>query len=158
MTFSTFYYLFFSLFIFVLSGCADHAVNRMGSESVVYEEVHSFEISFNSKGEYLDIEEFNRIVTQFELQNAVFQLHYPRKYQKQINSVYESLLSFKVDPARISLESSEKKDVVTLTVLQWKTILNNCRPLTITNAHFQSGCTVQRNITSQIVNPNKIVQ
>ncbi|CAM2792922.1 hypothetical protein [Vibrio rarus] len=141
------------LAILLISGCADHALQNRGSESVAYQEQHRFEFSFHSQSEQFDLQQVNSLVEQFDLRKARFTVQYPSVYEKQASDLVGHLKEMKIRPDWITNEALDKGDSVVLIVSQWQSVIEYCKPVTITLAMPQAGCSVKTNHTIQLVNP-----
>ncbi|MEZ8968205.1 hypothetical protein BCS96_05335 [Vibrio breoganii] len=137
----------------LLIGCADHAVQRQGTESVAYQEQHKFELSFESKEKKVEIARLEAIINQFDNKQARYDLYIPKQYQAQGTQVLDHMQSMKLRPDWVSSHIDEEGEALVLVVSQWSSVLDDCRPLTISKPQQQAGCAVETNRTIQLVNP-----
>ncbi|MEZ9550995.1 hypothetical protein AB4347_10675 [Vibrio breoganii] len=146
-----------NLFALVLSisvfGCADHALQDRGTQSLAYQEQHQFELSFETSEKQIEFSRVEAIVDQFDVQQARYELYVPEKYTEQGEQILEYMKSLNVRPDWIAQYNQQHGESIVLVVSQWQSVIDYCRPLTITKPHPQAGCSVETNRTIQLVNP-----
>ncbi|MPW35376.1 hypothetical protein [Vibrio sp. B1Z05] len=141
------------LLVLVIAGCADHALQHRGTETIAYQEQHKFELSFESSAQKIEFERIQDIVSQFDEKQARYELYVPTQLQKQGEQIVQFLKSIHVRPDWIESHSQQRGQSLTLIVSQWQSVVDYCRPLTIVKPHPQAGCAVETNRTIQLVNP-----
>ncbi|GAM73384.1 hypothetical protein JCM19241_2839 [Vibrio ishigakensis] len=137
----------------LLTACADHAVQNRGGESVAYQEVHRFDLTFETQEQKLEELKLEDIVSQFDLQQAQFELVYPREMTAKSAELYSFLRDLHIRPERISLVPAESEQGLVMLISQWQSVTDNCQPLTITKPLTKAGCSVETNRTIHLVNP-----
>ncbi|MEZ9833065.1 hypothetical protein AB4341_05985 [Vibrio breoganii] len=146
-----------NLFVLLLSitvlGCADHALQDRGTQSLAYQEQHQFELSFETSEKQIEFSRVEAIVDQFDIQQARYELYVPEKYTEQGEQILEYMKSLNVRPDWIAQYNQQHGESIVLVVSQWQSVIDYCRPLTITKPHPQAGCSVETNRTIQLVNP-----
>ncbi|GAM58832.1 hypothetical protein JCM19231_4816 [Vibrio ishigakensis] len=138
-------------------GCADHALQHRGTESIAYQEQHRFELSFESDDKKIELDRIESIVNQFDLRKARFELSYPTQYEQQALSIVEFMYDMKIRPDWVSVFPKGEESPFVLTVYQWQSVIDQCKPITITKSNPQAGCTVEANRTIQLINPGSRV-
>ncbi|GEA49588.1 hypothetical protein VIN01S_03920 [Vibrio inusitatus NBRC 102082] len=146
-----------NLFALLLSisvvGCADHALQDRGTQSVAYQEKHQFELSFESTDKEIEFARIEAIIDQFDVKQARYQLYVPKEHAKQGEQILQYIKSLNVRPDWIVMHTQPQGESILLVVSQWQSVIDYCRPLTITKPHPQAGCSVETNRTIQLVNP-----
>ncbi|MEZ9628484.1 hypothetical protein BCT86_04540 [Vibrio breoganii] len=146
-----------NLFALVLSilllGCADHALQDRGTQSLAYQEQHQFALSFETVDKQIEFARLEGIVKQFDAQQARYELYIPKEYEEQGEQILEYIKSLNVRPDWIATYTQQQGKGIVLVVSQWQSVIDYCRPLTITKPHPQAGCSVETNRTIQLVNP-----
>lgn len=137
----------------LLGACADRAVQDRGGESVAYQEVHRFELTFETDERKLEELKLSDIVSQFDIQQAQFELVYPKSMVSKSAELYSLLREMHIRPERISLTPSESEPGLTMLISQWQSVTDYCQPLTITKPFTKAGCSVENNRTIHLVNP-----
>ena len=97
-----------SLLVLSVSGCADMARTQLGSEAIVYQELHHFVIEPKKEGDNVDLEaQLDRIIVSFE--SGFEQTRWTLGYRHSADKVWvkiteDKLLSLGLLPSRIKLE------------------------------------------------------
>lgn len=137
----------------LLGACADHGVQHRGSESVSYQEIHRFDLSFESEEQKLEEQKLSDIVAQFDLEQAYFELVYPKEMAASSARLYNFLRDKHIRPERILQTPRESEQSLVLLISQWQSIIDYCQPLTITKMQSKAGCAVETNRTVHLINP-----
>ncbi|MEZ9666851.1 hypothetical protein [Vibrio breoganii] len=145
--------LFALLLSITVLGCADHALQDRGTQSLAYQEKHQFELSFETSEKQIEFSRIEAIVEQFDVQQARYELYVPEEYTEQGEQILEYMMSLNVRPDWIAQYTQQQGESIVLVVSQWQSVIDYCRPLTITKPHPQAGCSVETNRTIQLVNP-----
>ncbi|GAD88337.1 hypothetical protein VHA01S_004_01100 [Vibrio halioticoli NBRC 102217] len=143
----------FVLSILLITGCADHALQHRGTETIAYQEQHKFELSFESAAQQVELKRIQAITNQFDEQQARYELYVPTQFHQQGEQIVQFLKSIKVRPDWIERHPQQQGESITLIISQWQSVVDYCRPLTITKPHPQAGCAAETNRTIQLVNP-----
>lgn len=151
---------FFTLFILIIAafvaGCADHAHQGKGAESIAYQERHQFALSLPHDDKRVEPDRILALVNQFDLQVATFELSYPKGLRVQANQIHTALLDQYIRPERIRhLVNNNLNEEILLVVSQWKMQVEQCQPYTVTKKHNHIGCWVESNRALQTVNPGR---
>ncbi|GAM69372.1 hypothetical protein JCM19236_6615 [Vibrio sp. JCM 19236] len=141
-----------------LGACADHAVQDRGGESVAYQEIHRFDLTFETDEQKLEELKLSDIVGQFDLQQAQFELVYPKEMAAKSAELYSFLRDMHIRPERISLAPNESEQGLVMLISQWQSVTDYCQPLTITKPFTKAGCSVETNRTIHLVNPGARVK
>ncbi|WP_394391310.1 hypothetical protein [Shewanella woodyi] len=135
------------LLVLSLSGCADKAVTQMGSEALVYQELHHFVIEPKRSGSITEVDsEFTRIIASFHqgFEQTNWRLGYRYESDKAwVTSLERSLLNLGLNPAKIHVEKLQSGNrVIDIRVGQYKVKPQVCRRSTFGQMGSDVGCYV----------------
>lgn len=135
------------LLVLSLSGCADKAATQMGSEALVYQELHHFVIEPKRGASIAEIDsEFSRIIASFHqgFEQTNWRLRYRYESDKTwIASLERSLLNLGLNPAKIHVEKLHSGNrVIDIRVGQYKLKSQECRRSIFGEMGSDVGCYV----------------
>ncbi|ACA84902.1 hypothetical protein [Shewanella woodyi] len=136
-----------SLLVLSLSGCADKASTQMGSEALVYQELHHFVIEPKRSGSKTEVDsEFTRIIASFHQGFEQTNWHLGYRYESDkpwVTSLEMSLLNLGLNPARIHVEKLQSGNrVIDIRVGQYKLKSQECRRSIFGEMGNDVGCYV----------------
>ncbi|MEC4725706.1 hypothetical protein HWQ46_09145 [Shewanella sp. D64] len=136
-----------TLLVLSLSGCADRASTQLGSEAIVYQELHHFVIEPKKEAKQADIEaQFERIIVSFGsgFEQTRWTLHYRGSASKSWATIMEKkLLSLGLLPSRIRVEVLDSTGAgVEIRVGQYKINTQTCDRGIYANMSNDIGCFV----------------
>ncbi|GGI66949.1 hypothetical protein GCM10007978_00270 [Shewanella hanedai] len=150
-----------SLFVLSLTGCADRALTQMGSEAIVYQELHHFVIEPKKAGDKAEIEaQLDRIIDRFThgLEQTLWTLSYRTEIDKSwVTLTKRKLLSLGLSPDRVSVEPLPLgHSVIDIRVGQYKLKTQECQRGIYGKMGSDIGCYVDSMRLKQVRDPQTL--
>lgn len=139
--------IIFGLIVLSLSGCADSAKIQLGSEAIVYQELHHFVIEPKNPSDRVEINaQLDRIITSFQpgLEQTLWTLSYRTQLDKSwVSAIEQKLVNQGLAPSRITVGKLASGDsVIKISIGKYRVNTQNCKPSILGRMDSDTGCFV----------------
>ena len=150
-----------SLVFCLLTGCADKAMPQIGSEAIIYQELHHLVLEMKGKQTSDEIgRQIELFIDGFDtsIEQTYWALDYHNEDKAFIDLLEKQLLKLGVSPAHIVTETASSKDrVIEIRVGQYKVKTQICRHGIFGKMGDDVGCYVDSMRLKQVREPRSLV-
>ncbi|WP_077753205.1 hypothetical protein [Shewanella psychrophila] len=150
------------LIMLSLSGCADSAKIQLGSEAVVYQEIHDFVIEPKNPSDRVEINaQLDRIINSFEpeIEQTLWTLSYRTQLDKSwVNVIKQKLLNLGLVSSRIKVKKLDSgKSVIKMSIGKYRVKTQTCKPSILGRMDSDTGCFVDSMRLKHVRDPRTLI-